>query len=103
MASRTPASVKSGTTRAPRGGTGASLRWSRLGGIERAGVTRTARGGATCRVGSGEGTGSLRRAGAWLARTLAWVLRAGVVARERVTDFEVREAAGFFLRGVRVE
>jgi hypothetical protein len=79
------------------------LRWSRLGGIDRAGVTSTARGGATCRVGSGEGTGSLRRTGEWLARTLAWVLRAGVVARERVTDFEVRGAAGFFLRGVRVE
>jgi hypothetical protein len=36
-------------------------------------------------VGIGDGTGSFRRAGAWVPRTLAWVLRAGVVARERVT------------------
>src|SRR5688572_31287741 len=85
MASSTPASVKSGTTRAPRGGTGASFRWSRDGGIDRAGVTRTARGGATCFVGSGDGIGSLRRAGACVASTLTWVLRAGVVARDRVT------------------
>src|SRR5688500_4059585 len=67
----------------------------------------TARGGATWRVGSGDGTGSVRRTGAWVARTLACVLRAGVVARERVTaalPLDVR-AAGFFFwegRAVRV-
>jgi len=68
---------------------------------------RTARGGATCLVGSGDGTGSLRRAGAWVARTLAWVLRAGVVARERVTAaLDVRAAAllaFFFFRGLRTD
>src|SRR5687768_10784861 len=101
MASSTPASVKSGTTSAPRGGTGASLRWSREGGIDRAGVTRTARGGATCLVGIGDGIGSVRRPGACVASTLTCVLRAGVVARDRVTaaldldlDLDDRPAAG---------
>src|SRR5688500_4401937 len=97
MASSTPASVKSGTTSAPRGGTGASLRWSREGGIDRAGVTRTAGGGATCLVGIGGGMGSVRRPGACVASTLTCVLRAGVVARDRVTaalDVDDRLAAG---------
>ena len=72
---------------------------------------RTARGGATCLVASGDGTGSLRRAGACVARTLEWVLRAGVVARERVTaalalalDGRAEVARAFvFFRGVRAE
>jgi len=67
---------------------------------------RTARGGATCLVGSGDGTGSLRRTGAWVPRTLAWVLRAGVVARERLTAaLGVRDAAlpAFFFRRLRTE
>ena len=67
---------------------------------------RTARGGATCLVASGDGTGSLRRAGACVARTLEWVLRAGVVARERVTaalDGRADAARAFFFRGLRAE
>jgi hypothetical protein len=36
--------------------------------------------------------------------TLAWVLRAGVVARERVTAaLDVRDAGFFFFRGLRTE
>jgi hypothetical protein len=69
-------------------------------------VTRTARGGATCLVASGDGTGSLRRTGACVARTLAWVLRAGVVARERVTaalDGRIAEVLAFVFRGLRTE
>src|SRR5262245_47185382 len=77
IASITPASAKSGTTRGPRCGWTAGLRWSRAGGIERAGVTRTGRGGATCFVGRGDGIGSARA-------TRACVLRAGVVARARL-------------------
>jgi hypothetical protein len=51
-----------------------------MGGMERAGATSTGRGGATCFSGSGDGTTSARiRAGA------AWALRAGVVARARLT------------------
>jgi len=71
------------------------------GGIERAGVNRTGRGGATCRVGIGEGIGVRFRFG---PRTKwAWaVLRAGFVARARLTaalrDFPARTAA-FALRG----
>src|SRR5687767_14622884 len=97
IASSTPASVKSGTTSAPRGGTGASLRWSRVGGIERAGLTTAGRGGATCLVGIGDGTGSATRRALAAPRMLACVLRAGVVARERVTafDFEGRDGRGF--------
>ena len=48
-------------------------------------------------MGSGDGTGSLRRAGGCVASTLEWVLRAGVVARERVTalDFDGRDGRDF--------
>ena len=49
----------------------------------------------------------MRRTGAWVARTLAWVLRAGVVARERLTAaLGVRAAAAlafFFFLGLRTE
>jgi len=50
------------------------------GGMERAGATSTGRVGATCRVGIGEGIGCDR---ACLADACA--LRAGVVARARLT------------------
>src|SRR5688572_32572951 len=94
MVSTTPASVKSGTARGPRAGATSGLRCSRVGGIERAGVTSTGRGGATCLVGIGLGTGS-GRGRAWVGR--AWVGRAcvppcvdraGVVARDRETALE---------------
>jgi hypothetical protein len=51
-----------------------------MGGIDRAGATRTGRGGATCFSGSGDGTTSVRSRAA-----VAWALRAGVVARARLT------------------
>src|SRR5207245_6733774 len=96
MVSTTPASVKSGTTSGPRAGTISGLRWSRLGGIERAGVTSTGRGGATCRIGIGFGTGSGLVRAAWAAPC---VERAGVVARDRLTAWDCLVAtAETFLR-----
>ena len=89
MASRTPASVNSGTATGGRGGAGIDkgLRWSRAGGIERAGTASGTRTGATCRVGSGDGIGA-RRTGTTTA-VLAWVDRAGVEALARVTGVRV--------------
>ena len=58
------------------------MRWSRPGGMDRAGVTRIGRGGATWRVGIGDGSGLARGRGL-VAR--ACVLRAGVAARARLT------------------
>jgi hypothetical protein len=58
--------------------------------MDRAGVTSTGRGGATCRNGIGDGTGSVRTL--WGSRRpapmgrVAWVFRAGVVARALETD-----------------
>lgn len=67
------------------------------GGIERAGVTTTGRGGATCLVGSGDGTGFVRG----LARTIEpirlaaavseLVLRDGFAARARLTTLDFRD------------
>ena len=58
------------------------MRGSRaVGGIERAGDISTGWGGATWRVGMGEGTRSLSLLGC----AGAWALRAGVVARARLT------------------
>jgi hypothetical protein len=51
-----------------------------MGGIERAGATRTGRGGATCFSGSGDGTTSAR-----IRAAAACALRAGVVALARLT------------------
>jgi len=51
------------------------------GGIDRAGVMSAGRGGATCLIGIGDGSGN-RRFGT--ARP-PWVLRAGLAARARVT------------------
>ena len=50
------------------------------GGIERAGVTSAGRGGATCLIGIGDGSGALR-----FGAARPWVLRAGLAARARVT------------------
>jgi hypothetical protein len=83
------------------------LRASRAGGIDRAGVTSTGRGGATCRIGIGEGSGfpRKRRRGRTCATTLAGemcVLRAGVAARARLTvAFEC--LADTLLRFLRLE
>jgi hypothetical protein len=63
------------------------LRASRAGGIERAGVTRTGRGGATCRVGSGDGIGF---AFMTVRRCVMCVTRPGFAVRARLT-------AGVFL------
>jgi hypothetical protein len=51
------------------------LRASRAGGIERAGIKSTGRGGATCRIGIGDGSGRGRACAA---------LRAGVAALARL-------------------
>jgi hypothetical protein len=55
--------------------------------MERAGVTRTGRGGATCRSGIGEGMASVRMRGGVIPTGWVWgawlALRAGVVARAR--------------------
>jgi hypothetical protein len=64
-------------------------RWSREGGIERAGIVTAMRTGATCRVASGDGIGA-RRVG-----TTPWVERAGVEARTRVTVVLVRLCRAF--------
>ena len=87
MARSTPASVKSGTTSGPRAGGGIGFRRSRAGGIERAGVTRTGRGGATWRSGIGDGTGSLRPRELAVRGTADrfGAFRAGLVARARLT------------------
>ena len=62
-------------------GTGiGGLRTSFGGGIERAGATRAGRGGATCRVGMGDGTGTRGLKIVW------WpVCLAGLAARARLT------------------
>src|SRR5262245_4729923 len=84
MARTIPASVNSGTECGPRGGATPGCRSSRVaGGIERAGATRTGRAAATWRVGIGFGIGSRIRALA--ADAAVWVLRAGVLARARLT------------------
>ena len=49
--------------------------------MDRAGATRTGRGGATCRVGMGDGMGP----GRTLAAAVECVLRAGLAARARLT------------------
>ena len=86
MASRMPASPKSGSTRGPRTGGATGLRISfAAGGIERAGAATTGRGGATCLVGSGSGSGAGRRRAAARDLTATLVARAGVVARARLT------------------
>jgi hypothetical protein len=64
------------------------LRISRPGGMERAGVTSTGRGGATCRSGIGDGMASDRMRGGviptgWVCGAAWFALRAGVVARAR--------------------
>ena len=64
------------------------LRISRVGGIERAGVTSTGRGGATWRSGMGEGMASDRMRGGviptgWVCGAAWFALRAGVAARAR--------------------
>jgi hypothetical protein len=71
-----------------------------VGGIERAGVTTAGRGGATCLVGIGDGTASDARRALAAARRLACVLRAGVVARERVTALDGRAAGRDFGRAL---
>ena len=60
-------------------------------------MTTAGRGGATYRVGIGDGTGSTARRALAAPRMLACVLRAGVVARERVTafDFDGRDGRAF--------
>jgi hypothetical protein len=68
------------------------LRWSRAGGIERAGTVSAARAGATCLVGSGDGIGALRTG---TTTVLVWVERAGVAARARVTGVLVRVGLAF--------
>jgi len=93
MASSTPASANSGTATGGRGGaeTDRGLRWSRAGGIERAGTASATRTGATCLVGSGDGIGA-RLTG---TTTVAWVERAGVEALARVTGVLVRVGLAF--------
>src|SRR5262245_32341096 len=94
MASRTPASANSGMTSGPRAGipfaAGAvdSFFCRPRGGIERDGTWTAGRACATCLVGSGDGIGT-----SLLGRGLrtgtctveAFVARAGVVARARLT------------------
>ena len=94
MASRTPASVNSGAATGGRGGAeiDRGLRWSRAGGIERAGTDSATRTGATCLVGSGDGIGA-RRTGR--TTVLVWVDRAGVEALTRVTGVLVRVGLAF--------
>jgi hypothetical protein len=63
--------------------------------MERAGATRTGRGGATCRVGIGEGKGCCRKG--LISACLpprGRALRAGVVARARLTEVLWRGFAG---------
>ena len=67
------------------------MRWSRAGGIERAGRVTAARTGATCFVGSGEGIGA-RLAGA----AAPCVERAGVDVLERETVVRRRADLGAF-------
>jgi hypothetical protein len=88
--------VNSGTATGGRGGAeiDKGFRWSRAGGIERAGTANGTRTGATCRVGSGDGIGA-RRTGTTTA-VLAWVDRAGVEALARVTGVR----AGLDLKGL---
>ena len=84
------------------GGSGVARRWSRAGGMERAGTMSTGRGGATCFVGRGDGSGRLRLRGTrerlpFRALSLSFsfsparpglVVREGLVARARLTgDF----------------
>jgi len=68
------------------------LRWSRAGGIERAGTVSATRAGATCLVGNGDGIGALRTG---TTTVLVWVERAGVAARARVTGVLVRVGLAF--------
>lgn len=74
--------------------------------MDRAGATSTGRAGATCRVGIGDGSGSARRTAVpWCAAAaLAWVLRAGVVAREVTTALleDLDRDAGRSRRGARL-
>jgi len=65
------------------------LRWSRVGGIDRAGSETATRSGATCLVGSGDGIGA-RRAGA-----IPCVERAGVEALDLETDARRAGFEGF--------
>src|SRR5262245_45192498 len=92
IASSTPASAKSATTSGPRAGTGAGRRTSRAGGIERAGVTSTGRGGATWRTGRGDGMGF----GFALAvrRCVMCVTRPGLAVRARLTAGFLERADG---------
>jgi hypothetical protein len=87
--------VNSGTATGGRGGAeiDKGLRWSRAGGIERAGTASGTRTGATCLVGSGDGIGA-RRTGTTTA-VLVWVDRAGVEALARVTGVLVRVGLAF--------
>jgi hypothetical protein len=61
-------------------GAGMERRRSFPGGIERAGVTSAGRGGATCLIGMGDGSGARR-----FGTARPCVLRAGLAARARVT------------------
>jgi hypothetical protein len=86
--------VNSGTATGGRGGAeiDRGLRWSRAGGIERAGTASATRAGATCLVGSGDGIGALRTG---TTTVLVWVDRAGVEALARVTRALVRVGLAF--------
>jgi len=86
--------VNSGTATGGRGGAemDKGLRWSRAGGIERAGTVSAARAGATCLVGSGDGIGALRTG---TTTVLVWVERAGVAALARVTGVLFRVGLAF--------
>jgi hypothetical protein len=68
------------------------LRWSRPGGIERAGIVNVTLAGATCLRANGDGMGA-RRAGSTLVP--ACVERAGVEALARVTGVLVRVGLAF--------
>jgi hypothetical protein len=85
--------VNSVTATGGRGGAeiDGGRRWSRAGGIERAGTASATRTGATCLVGSGDGIGA-RRTG---TTVLVWVDRAGVEALARVTRVLVRVSLAF--------
>jgi len=74
------------------------LRWSREGGIDRAGITTVGRLGATCRVESGEGMGGRRTSGA----VDACVERAGLNVRARLTAVRPFEALTAFFFAFRV-